>query len=46
MKSPPVRFLPLLAVWAAGLMAASGSYANLADHSLFLKSDGSLHAMG
>ncbi|MDA1048132.1 MAG: hypothetical protein O3A82_14535, partial [Verrucomicrobia bacterium] len=27
-------------------MAASGSYANFADHSLFLKSDGSLHAMG
>ena len=47
MKSPPVRFLPLLAVWAAGLMAACGSYAdNIANHSLFLKSDGSLHAMG
>ena len=27
-------------------MAASGSYANLAYHTLFLKSDGSLHAMG
>ena len=47
MKPLSIRLLPHLAVWAAMLMAASGSYANnIANHSLFLKSDGSLHTMG
>jgi hypothetical protein len=46
MKPLSIRLLPLLAVCVVGLMGAGVACGNIAYHSLFIKSDGSLWAMG